>query len=275
MARRLYTLFTILLLWNVAEADKRKRARRRPQQQQQQPNLGGMVDFGGLGDILGALSGAAEQKKDGTCPTACPEGQFPVPKHRIRPYSNGCSVPDSLRDGLGDYRHFEPCCDLHDACYFSCGVPKPYCEEEFNKCMQTTCKERPTRKLQKDCESMAALFTVGTTLFGCGGYKELQVEGCECVDTSEDAGERLREYAHEFYAAFNQTHTLPDKFLNKYLQHEATTTTATRISKHGEMVFKLYKKYPKSIELISRDGKSGRKHESRFPAVERLASNEL
>jgi hypothetical protein len=117
---------------------------------------------------------------------------------------------------------------------------------------------------------------MGTSIFGCSGYTELQKEGCECVGSPEEAVARVTEYAHEFYAAFNQTHTLPDRFLQKYLHHGAhdggdgnqhrtnTNDHQTRIHKQGEMIFKLYKKYPKSIQLISRDGKMGRKEETYF-----------
>lgn len=235
-----------------------------------------MEDLGALGDLFGALAGAATQKEDGTCPSACAgPDHYPVPKKRIRPYSNGCSVPESMREGLGDYSMFVPCCDLHDACYFSCGIPKPMCEDEFNKCMKRQCKETKRTKQQRtECEELAGLFTLGTSIFGCGGYTELQKEGCECLPPPE-AARRVREYAHEFYAAFNQTHTLPDRFLNKYLQHDGRADHTKRISKHGEMIFKLYQKYPKSIELISRDGKSGRKRESYFQPSLKLASEEL
>ena len=58
-----------------------------------------------LGDLFQGLAGAAKQKQDGTCPSVC-DGHVheatwsPAPKPRIRPYSNGCSVPASLRDSL-------------------------------------------------------------------------------------------------------------------------------------------------------------------------------
>ena len=88
--------------------------------------------LGGLGDLLGALAGAATQKEDGTCPSVCDanphhkmntigskhrhqhqqheqqEVLYPVPKRRIQPYSNGCSVPEGMREGLGDYSMFTP-----------------------------------------------------------------------------------------------------------------------------------------------------------------------
>ena len=132
------------------------------------------LDLGDLGDLLGGLAGAAKQKKDGSCPSACESDHddpsrlarmSPAPKRRIRPYSNGCSVPPSMRDGLGDYSHFETCCDLHDTCYMSCGVHKQFCETEFGKCMKTMCKRKFTNsaKKQQECNSLADMFMMGTT----------------------------------------------------------------------------------------------------------------
>lgn len=72
-----------------------------------------------LGSFFNVLKGAGEQKKDGSCPNSCApsrrdnstipkelHGQtlYSVPKKNIRPYSNGCSVPDMFKDEIGDYR---------------------------------------------------------------------------------------------------------------------------------------------------------------------------
>jgi hypothetical protein len=279
--------------------------------QPQKLNLDGM-DLSGLGDLLGALGGAgakiggpgaAGQNEDGSCPTLCKE-TFPVPKRHIRtcclvccperafpidspflflalvrtttgPYSNGCSVPESMRAGLGDYSHFEPCCDLHDACYFSCGVPKTFCETEFQKCMKGQCQMKRTNKEREDCDGMANLFVMGTSLFGCQGYTELQGEGCECVAVRETANELVRQYAHDFYSVYNQTHTLPDSFLAKFLNFPSHSSRAKQVGKHGELIFRLYRKYPRSIEVITRDGKSGRTHDTYFYPPAQITSDEF
>jgi hypothetical protein len=197
------------------------------------------------------------------------------------PYSNGCSVPESMRAGLGDYSHFEPCCDLHDACYFSCGVPKSFCETEFQKCMDSQCtlqnKNSKSTAQREECDKLAMLFVMGTSLFGCKGYTELQGEGCACVSTREKANERVRQYAHEFYSVYNQTHTLPESFMDKFLDLPRSAPRVKQIGKHGELIFRLYRKYPKSIELITRDGKSGRDHDTLFypPAQISSGSDEL
>jgi hypothetical protein len=170
---------------------------------------------------MGFMGGASKQKEDGTCPSVCEEADtYTVPKRRIRPYANGCSVPESMRAGLGDYSAFEPCCDLHDACYMACGIPKPKCEADFGKCMKKKCAGKIGKRHQEQCEKMANLFTLGTTMFGCGGYTELQGEGCECVSNKKEALERVKEYAQEFYQTYNQTHSLPEVFNERYLAGE-------------------------------------------------------
>jgi hypothetical protein len=227
---------------------------------------GGDGSLGALADLLSGLAGASKQKKDGTCPSHCedlhPDNHHavsPAPKERIRPYSNGCSVPDSMRAGLGDYSAFNPCCDLHDSCYMSCGVPKQFCEKEFGKCMKEQCKDKSKNAGElHECNGKADLFMTGTTLFGCGGYVELQRDGCDCL-SHDEAAKRIHQYAREFYEVYNQTHPLPQKAIDEFLEHEDHVHPKKRTEKHGMLLYRLYKKYPHSIDVVgNRDGKSGR-----------------
>ena len=93
---------------------------------------------------------------------------------------------------------------------------------------------------------------------------ELQEEGCECVSKSK-AFERAKEYAEEFYQTYNQTHSLPKKFTEKYLSGEEKIVQ----NKQGEMQYTLYRKYKEAVEIIARDGKSGRGHDSFFEPPKR------
>jgi hypothetical protein len=127
------------------------------------------------------------------------------------------------------------------------------------KCQQKSGAAGRRTDEQDSCRKMADLFIMGTSIFGCGGYVELQTEGCECL-SKRQAFSRIQEYAQEFYGTYNQTHSLPDAFHDKYLRSDETI----RQNKQGEMVYQLYKKYPKSIEIISRDGKRDRKYDSFF-----------
>lgn len=236
--------------------------------------LGGNGGLDGLGDLFAGLAGAAKQKKDGTCPSVCDGHQHeatwsPAPKPRVRPYSNGCSVPASLRDSLGDYSLFEPCCDLHDACYMACGVPKPYCESQFQTCMIRACddnNDNSNKKEKGDCKNMAGMFMTGTSLFGCNGYHELQQFGCDCVSPRK-AFKRVEEYAHDVWKTFNTTHPdeLPAKITSKFLTHPKARSKAEREGLHGRLLYRLFEKYSAGIiEKIASDGQSAKKSPSYF-----------
>ena len=235
------------------------------QRQRQRIDLG---DLGDLGSLLGGLAGAAGGGGGGgggggagigqagqECPQHCSSSNLhPVPKKHIRPYSNGCSVPPFLREGLGDYRHFTPCCDLHDTCYMACGATKTMCDQEFGKCMKKICgrKFKNSKTGLDKCTGMAQTFELGVSMFGCQGYSELQAEGCDCVPR-RDAHGRVKAYAEAFYETYNTTHPLPDSIRERYLDGKHR-----KPEEHGELIFRLYRKYTDSIEIISRDGMSGR-----------------
>jgi len=219
---------------------------------------------GGLGDLFGALGGSASGRGEkGQCVSNCVmENSASVPKLRIRPYSNGCSVPDFLSSGLGDYTHFTSCCHLHDACYMTCGTSQKFCDSEFHKCMKNECKKKFRSSVsveQKTCRELADTFMVGVSMFGCGGFVDTQSEGCDCVSDAKEAKQRVKEYASDFYDTYNGTHALPDTILNKYFTYDVQTTSLEeRDKKHGELLFRLYNKYQKSIDVVSTTGKGDR-----------------
>ena len=232
----------------------------------------------GLGDLLNGLSSAAKQNKDGSCPSVCQmakiKGGVPSPKYpKLRPYSNGCSVPASMRGSLGDYSVFEGCCDLHDACYTACGIPKQYCEQQFQRCMKQSCKDKfsqhhkhnsiASQQEQYQCTSMAHMFATGTAVFGCGGYQELQDYGCECL-APEQARERMMQYAQHLWAAFNTTHPELPWALEETLLEEEFATTEKQAQTQGVIMYKLMQKYPAVIDKISSDGESYRQTPSFF-----------
>lgn len=231
-------------------------------------------DLGDLGSLLGGSGGGGMgQPGGGECPQHCSSSDLhPVPKERIRPYSNGCSVPPFLREGLGDYSHFTPCCDLHDTCYMSCGATKSMCDREFGKCMKKVCKSKEYHQGSRDraqkCNGMAQTFELGVSMFGCQGYSELQAEGCDCV-SSHDAHERVKDYAEAFYRTYNATHALPGSIKERYLDGKRR-----KPEEHGELLFRLYRKYKHSIEVISRDGMSGRQGVTRFTTATSRSSND-
>lgn len=236
-------------------------------------------DLEGLGELFNGLAGAAKQKKDGTCPSACDghpheDTWYPAPKPRVRPYSNGCSVPKSMRDSIGDYSLFDGCCDLHDSCYMACGIPKPYCEKQFQKCLTQTCDAtHSTHSRKSSCQNMASMFTTGTSLFGCSGYHDLQNYGCDCLPPQK-AEQRIQQWARDVYAAYNQTE-LPQMVVDRFLTHPKSRSKTTRQNYHGTLMYKMFERFPEIIDKISKDGQSSRDHPSYFDVPKRLAGSEF
>jgi secretory phospholipase A2 len=232
--------------------------------------------LGGLGGLSGGSNNRGGNTKGGgtnTCSSHCEEhGTHPAPKHRIRPYANGCSVPPMLRDSIGDYRHFTQCCDLHDTCYMTCGMTKEWCDADFGKCMKRTCsatrRNNNNNDALKQCTSMADMFVLGVSMFGCDGYTGYQQEGCDCLPSSQ-ATKRVYQYATEFYAAYNGTQSLPDHIVSKY---ELDSNKYS--DRQGKFLYNLYRKYPDSIDVISRDGLSQRSGPAYFEKSQ-VHNNEL
>ena len=176
--------------------------------------------------------------------TGCQAGERVVPVPRIRPWSNGCSVPPFIQ--LPDFQ-FTKCCDLHDTCYMTCGMSKDGCEKAFDKCLKAHCKAAYPGSA--DCTQTADTFVTGVQMFGCQGYLGSQAESCECVAKDRAPG-RFREYVDAFYAAYNRSKTSDPAELDGVLQKYA--------GKEGQLVYQLYRKYPQSIEIISRNGQDQR-----------------
>lgn len=200
-----------------------------------------MVHFDSLASIVVFLGGlvtfAAGQ--GGDCPSRCPAGKRLAPIDKIRPYSNGCSVPPFIQ--LPDFT-FTQCCDLHDTCYMTCGVSKAYCEKAFGQCLKAHCKKAYNGN--GECTSTADTFVMGVEMFGCQGYQESQQQGCECLPKA-DASARYASYLKDFRLAYNGTE-LSEDLVRKYA------------NKEGQLVYKLYQAYPTSIDVIGTDGQRQR-----------------
>jgi len=148
----------------------------------------------------------------------------------------------------------------------SCGASKAFCDKEFERCMKRDVCAKSNHASRQECNQLADMFVLGVSMFGCNGYQELQREGCECLDSSE-AWDRTREYVEQFYSVYNGTHTFPQSMLEKHKLHsheEKNDHGKQHNELHGRLLYMLYRKYPKSIDIISRDGISGRQNPTFF-----------
>lgn len=207
-----------------------------------------------------------EDALSGFCPATCEEGYIPGPRSGALPYANGCKVPDfnQLKGNFIDYRHFDTCCNLHNICYMTCGSTKKFCDAELEKCMKAKCERRNDEEM---CMKTTNEFVIGYKMHGCKNYVESQQYLCACFRPEEAQG-RVAEYAHEFFAVFNKTHMLPDSISKRYLEGEPNS------ERHGELLFRLYKKYPDAIDIVARDGKTKRSKPRVFSSVQGTVPDE-
>ena len=198
--------------------------------------------------VLSILLSPIESQQD--CQYRCPDSSLvpagektplvPLQAPRL-PYSNGCSVPSFLQ--LPDF-DFSVCCDGHDACYMTCGVPKEHCEKDFQVCMSALCGDKYDGEQKTECEQTANMLVMGVRMFGCPAFVASQESACECVSKEEVLG-KTRDALTRFYSRFN-----PDK-----TQEEIDVFVEKNKGKKTPGMWRtLFKKYPQSITIISRDG---------------------
>ena len=193
-------------------------------------------------DILDALNGV--------CPANCVGDALPAPKNGIFPYSNGCLIPE-FKQGkdFSPYGYFKSCCDLHSACYMACGIEKKTCDEHFTDCMINQCKSQLD---EEECTITAREFAMAQKLNGCNTFKKYQMYMCQCYDPDE-AHEIVKDYAQNFFGKYNTTHNFPENVAKKYFDKKPNSKM------HGDLLYRLFKRYPESIEKIASDGKTQKK----------------
>jgi len=110
--------------------------------------------------------------------------------------SNGCGTSGILGQmarALGPYNHvMTPCCNGHDHCFHTCGVPNFYqsylkCNNDFKKCMYSECNTYAKKqKWYKRAATKALCKANALTYYGLvatGGrifYNDEQKKFCGC-----------------------------------------------------------------------------------------------
>ena len=135
-----------------------------------------------------------------------------VQNPKSHPVSNGCSKPAGL--SIAGEEDFTYCCDRHDACYASCGVPKDYCEKDFGRCMNNMCKTVFSANSQ--CKTAAGMYKMGVEVFGGSGYTGSQAQKCTCLEKGTTLREHYEEILHSRYESFNRE--LSDEEIDEKIQ---------------------------------------------------------
>ena len=121
------------------------------------------------------------------CIYECPgTGDVPVPNPKHVHAANGCGAlgfsvaPEELPLPV-----MSLCCDVHDACYDTCGKDKELCDKEFQRCLYRVCSDDQQRRVDRiahtKCKTGAKLLYTSTITLGCQPYKEAQKEACLCI----------------------------------------------------------------------------------------------
>ncbi|XP_010778499.1 group XIIA secretory phospholipase A2-like, partial [Notothenia coriiceps] len=76
------------------------------------------------------------------------------------------------------------CCNKHDRCYDTCGLEKHDCDEQFQDCLETICRNvQRTLGLAQSvqaCESAVTLLFDAVMHLGCKPYLDSQRDSCVC-----------------------------------------------------------------------------------------------
>lgn len=181
----------------------------------------------------------------------CPAGQRAV-QSELEITSNGCGVP-GLHISMDGSDAFErPCCDLHDACYATCGSDRDECEKSFERCMDKYCA-RSSNSMQ--CKSAASTFSMGTKAMGSGAFKKSQEAACQCIDETDQQTivDAYLPHAERIYRrALKDEEEIEDK-----IENFKTKVLPKYFSKKAEwtVLKNLHERYPGSIQFIKDEDK--------------------
>uniref|UniRef100_A0A8C7XXS3 Phospholipase A2, group XIIA n=1 Tax=Oryzias sinensis TaxID=183150 RepID=A0A8C7XXS3_9TELE len=78
---------------------------------------------------------------DGLCHYKCSDGYKPIARPGYKPSPpNGCGSPlFGFQFDIG-IPSMTKCCNQHDRCYDTCGREKHDCDEQFQECLETICR---------------------------------------------------------------------------------------------------------------------------------------
>ena len=151
---------------------------------------------------------------------------------------------------------FAPCCDRHDACYETCGMPKAACDRLFKGCMKNVCRAEGDK--YAECVSSSSIFTAGVGIFGCGSYLAGQQQACLCVQR-KNAWAYLRSYIADQHTTYDTKNFPPserglrratkraESLLKEY---GGVASTIEGEEKTARLILKLSKRFPASVRIL-------------------------
>ncbi|XP_026854642.1 group XIIA secretory phospholipase A2 [Electrophorus electricus] len=123
---------------------------------------------------------------DGLCRYKCSDGYKPIPRPDYKPSPpNGCGSPlFGFKFDIG-IPSMTKCCNQHDRCYDTCGREKHDCDDEFQMCLETICRNvQVTLGLVRGaqaCDSAVTLLFDAVMHLGCKPYLDSQRASCMCL----------------------------------------------------------------------------------------------
>jgi len=176
----------------------------------------------------------------------CSKNYEPVPKSRLSLSSSGCSSMGGssmiMMGGSEDEvkKKYEDCCHQWHACYQICGSTKKSCDEQFKTCSAEKCAA------DDECKKSADLSSMLLNLSGCRKYDEMQLKGCECIESKSAPKARTR-ILSRFYEKFAASDSDADATKKKVddLMKKADTKL-----KFATLLNKLVAKYSNAVKIV-------------------------
>lgn len=183
-----------------------------------------------------------------------------VQNYNIRIISHGCVQHELV--AVENIEDFTYCCDRHTACYQTCGITKPFCDEDLKMCMHKVCQAILGNSY--NCEANAESFHTSIVSSDFDVFHRMQTEYCTCHLTEE-----IEHYyvgaVRDFYSKY-----APDMIDNaeKAVKMYKTKNVYTQMAPtyaYAKLYYDLHKKYDIGIGLSPR-----RKEIEQFPDPNQL-----
>jgi len=153
--------------------------------------------------------------------------------------SNGCTGADMIKM-MNSKEDFTYCCDLHDACYQTCGMTQKMCDAKFKACMGGMC--HTTFATSETCNNLANLYFMATSALGGAFYEDAQSDHCECVDIRASV---VQERYKKLISAFYTKHAPQAASKFDFAKYAGEYQGSPR--KWGNLLYNLYAKYDNAI----------------------------